>query len=496
MVALLMLLPQSVRVLRQSETNPELLEQELLEKVEAAASPGMFNLREYAAKGSAGELFEADFLYPVDEAPPVNAQFFELSCAPAETGDAKSRAWINYKCKNAPLPKDFFSKPPLRHPLGGSWAWYAHLYEKEFESPGWLKGQAALLHIQEQAQGLEHPPQARLWQAVVADLTPAIFGLLEDRNERLVETKKYLLSRGREAGEFRVLTKDTWRALKNETVLDLRTNYYGECALPAGWSSCWILDRGKILRAKAVLLGFGAGVILLVTFLFVQLLRERRAILARAASDRLLMVQTLTHELRHPVTGLRLSLETFRDRYDDFDDNLKGEFLRMTGQMQKLQRMIKASEQYLQSDQGEQLFSFKKVKIDSLNDFLLDVLDPYQDKIAVETLKNDTAVEIDPYWYGMCVTNLVKNALMHGQKPIHVKAEIQSGKLVVTVADSGQGLPGEGRGYLDATPKKSTGGGMGLGLSLVARIIRLMGGELSYQHKPGPVFTLTMEIPT
>ena len=197
-----------------------------------------------------------------------------------------------------------------------------------------------------------------------------------------------------------------------------------------------------------------------------------------------LMIQTLAHELRHPAASIELSLESFRRDFDTLPDIAKDEFLRMTDQVQKLSRVIHASRSYLQSNQdGGSSFRFDFRSLDSIFDFVREVIAPYEGKVESIFLGTDGKGSIDPYWTSLCITNLVKNSLIHGKQPITIQVELVENEISIKVSDSGESNLSLEE-MLSPFRKREGSPGMGLGLSLTSRIAQRMGGSLNFQNKP------------
>jgi two-component system sensor histidine kinase KdpD len=99
------------------------------------------------------------------------------------------------------------------------------------------------------------------------------------------------------------------------------------------------------------------------------------------------------------------------------------------------------------------------------------------------------------------IAQLLLNAAVHtpAQSPIQVGMAVSgdSKRILITVADSGPGMPAEIRG---AVFKKFTRGpnarkgGLGLGLSIVQGFMRAQGGEATFDSPPkgGSRFTLSL----
>lgn len=105
------------------------------------------------------------------------------------------------------------------------------------------------------------------------------------------------------------------------------------------------------------------------------------------------------------------------------------------------------------------------------------------------------AVEVDPVRVQAIVRNLVSNGLRHGLAPVVVRLAQRPDHVVVTVTDSGAGVPQELRDHLfDRFVRGDTARGgpsSGLGLALARENARLHGGDLELDED-GQVFRLTL----
>lgn len=86
--------------------------------------------------------------------------------------------------------------------------------------------------------------------------------------------------------------------------------------------------------------------------------------------------------------------------------------------------------------------------------------------------------------------NLISNALKFTDKgSVTVRADLTGGELVFSVADTGRGIGPEERerifGEFVRLPSAQGVGGFGLGLSIVDRLVRLLGGTISLESAPG-----------
>jgi signal transduction histidine kinase len=99
------------------------------------------------------------------------------------------------------------------------------------------------------------------------------------------------------------------------------------------------------------------------------------------------------------------------------------------------------------------------------------------------------------------VRNLVQNALRHARRAVRVSAWAAGGVAVLVVDDDGPGVPEDRRGEiferfvrLDDSRARDRGG-VGLGLSIVAEIVRAHGGRVNVGDAPTGGARFVVELP-
>ncbi|MFF2144208.1 ATP-binding protein [Kitasatospora sp. NPDC058190] len=108
-------------------------------------------------------------------------------------------------------------------------------------------------------------------------------------------------------------------------------------------------------------------------------------------------------------------------------------------------------------------------------------------------------VRLDPRRFDVIVANLVGNALRHGRPPVRVVLRGPDDELVLTVTDSGPGIPPAELPHLfdrfyKADKSRARSEGSGLGLAIAQENARLHGGLIEAANSPdsGAVFTLVL----
>jgi signal transduction histidine kinase len=255
------------------------------------------------------------------------------------------------------------------------------------------------------------------------------------------------------------------------------------CLLREG-NACWkALPSARAAYRQWILIALMAtfgGLSLVLLALVVQKIRRAR----RERQARLFALQTLTHELRTPAATLGLCVDGMKRHFDALPESAQTDLLRMCDEVQRLGRVLQASTQYLKSHRDPGHIQFELTAIDSLNGYFGGLLEPYRNRIAFEPLREDAGAKVDRYWLGLCVKNLVDNALAHGKPPVTVTLKSTNEGLVVDVSDSGHCSRYDLNDLMAGLSRDSGSRGLGIGLSIVAKVADLMNGRLTLNPSP------------
>lgn len=124
---------------------------------------------------------------------------------------------------------------------------------------------------------------------------------------------------------------------------------------------------------------------------------------------------------------------------------------------------------------------------------------------CVEASRADAAIAVepglvatvDPDRIEQVVTNLLSNAVRHGEPPFLVGGWATKAGLVLEVRDHGPGIPEEQRSRLfQAFAASEREGSVGLGLWIVHELVRAHGGTIVVRDaEPGAVFRMFLPVP-
>ncbi|MBN2799872.1 MAG: HAMP domain-containing protein [Deltaproteobacteria bacterium] len=211
------------------------------------------------------------------------------------------------------------------------------------------------------------------------------------------------------------------------------------------------------------------------------------------------LLQAISHELRTPVARLRFAVELLvvaealeeRERRADaierdLDDlnELIGELLLFGSLRDEMRSMM--LEHACFDDMAEEA----RADGHAINPSVWITVHPAP----------ELTVLVDRRLFVRALSNLVRNGARYTSTQLEIRAESRTAEVLIWVDDDGPGVPEEDRERvfepmvrLDAARSRNTGG-VGLGLSLVSRIIRAHGGKVRVLDSPlgGARFEISM----
>ena len=193
----------------------------------------------------------------------------------------------------------------------------------------------------------------------------------------------------------------------------------------------------------------------------------------------------LGHELRNPLGVIRTALELLRDCEAD---SLPRQVVRIDHQISHLSRMVDDLLDLSRVSRGRITLQRQPCDLGQLASSALDASAAATRgrPVVFERAPEALWVDADPVRLEQVVTNLVQNALKYSgpETPINVAVEREHGWARLRVRDRGIGIEPQELGRIFdtfhqlPTSLARSGGGLGLGLSLVRHLVRLHGGRV------------------
>ena len=200
----------------------------------------------------------------------------------------------------------------------------------------------------------------------------------------------------------------------------------------------------------------------------------------------------IAHDLRTPLTRIRNQLAMLESNCKEENrEQLEQLILEADHLLATFSALLRIS----QVESGNKREGFTEVELGQILSDVAEMYEPlaYDKQQSFEMkLDNVPAVLGDRNLLFQVLANLVDNAIKYTPVEGHiaVAAEIEGGELIITVADSGMGIPEEDREKVFQRfyrIEESRGlPGNGLGLSLVRAVVRLHLGKIELQdNQPG-----------
>lgn len=241
---------------------------------------------------------------------------------------------------------------------------------------------------------------------------------------------------------------------------------------------------------------------------------QREAEIANSAKSNFLA--TMSHEIRTPLNGLLGMAQLLKNSPLNADQEKQAETILSSGQT-----LLAIINDVLDMSKIEAGGIELEVTAFSLRNLFSSVSTPFQSladdkgiKLSVsDQTQNVDALRGDPVRLRQIIWNLLSNAIKfthEGQVAIHfsitdapssTEAKDKDTAICITVSDTGVGISEDRLPYIfDAFTQEDTSttrkfGGSGLGLSIVKKLVDLMGGTLTAKSEPGEGTCFTVVLP-
>jgi signal transduction histidine kinase len=261
----------------------------------------------------------------------------------------------------------------------------------------------------------------------------------------------------------------------------------------------WIVQPAFYLIALFLIL----GITLFGSYLLWRDIRRD----VRMAEMRSQFVSSVSHELKTPLTSIRMFAETLRLGRSK-DKKAQEEYLdTIVNESQRLTRLLNNVLDFSKIEQGKRTY---RPEICSLEDVIQSVartmeypLSQQGFTIDVNCEKNIPDVRVDRDALEQALLNLLHNAMKYSgdSREIGLQLKKRDGYAWIQVIDHGIGIPPQEQKkifqkfYRAATPENERIAGTGLGLALVSHIVDSHGGKLELESEPGKGSAFSILLP-
>ena len=209
------------------------------------------------------------------------------------------------------------------------------------------------------------------------------------------------------------------------------------------------------------------------------------------------MAKQVAHEIKNPLTPMRLTVQSFERRFDPEDPEIQIKIKEYSNTLiQQIDTMSSIASAFsnfadMPAQQSEILDVNKVVKL---------ALDIFRERnIAFAKADKDLLANFDRTQLIRVITNLIKNAIQ-ATKTVdspHIMVDVseENGQVMIAVMDNGIGISEENRAKIFQPKFTTKTSGMGLGLAMVKNILENYNGNITFVSKEGKGTTFIVSFP-
>ncbi|WP_326981139.1 HAMP domain-containing sensor histidine kinase [Chryseobacterium sp. MYb264] len=210
------------------------------------------------------------------------------------------------------------------------------------------------------------------------------------------------------------------------------------------------------------------------------------------------MAKQVAHEVKNPLTPMKLTIQNFERKFDPEDPNIRERVKQMSktmvDQIDLIATVASAFSEFAKLPE-------KNNEVINLNTEVEDILRVFNDdSIFMHSNKSNIMINMDRIYLSRIITNLVTNAKQAVSDDrkliINVDVEQHQRRVMISIQDNGIGIPENMYERIFEPNFTSKNSGMGLGLSMVRKMIEDYKGEIAVRSEVGKGSTFTITLPT
>ncbi|HET9946751.1 MAG TPA: GAF domain-containing sensor histidine kinase [Patescibacteria group bacterium] len=214
-------------------------------------------------------------------------------------------------------------------------------------------------------------------------------------------------------------------------------------------------------------------------------------------------ISTASHELKTPLTSLKVYTEVLEQQFAGKDKKTSLYLSRMNTQINNLTHLIKDLLDVSRIQLGKIAFNFEEVAIDPFIKMIVTDMDPIFTGHAIEIHgQTHATVMADKERLGQVIMNLLTNAVKYSPDAKKIIVHISKTKkhVFISVEDMGMGIDKKNLArifdrFYQIKDNNSQNSGLGMGLYISKEIIHKHNGTITVKSKKGKGSTFTVALP-
>lgn len=239
---------------------------------------------------------------------------------------------------------------------------------------------------------------------------------------------------------------------------------------------------------------------------FIENYNETIEKLADIDSSRQEFVSNVSHELKTPITSMKVLADSLVQN-EDADLNMYKEFMSdIVDEIDRESKIISDLLMLVKMDKKSAQINIEEVDINNLVEIILKRVTPIAEQRNIEITYEsyrDVVAEVDEVKLSLALSNIIENAVKYNVDNGWIKVTLNADHkfFYIKVADSGVGIPDDCKSQVferfyrvDKARSRNTGG-TGLGLAITKNVITLHNGTIKLYSEWGEGTTFTIKIP-
>lgn len=211
------------------------------------------------------------------------------------------------------------------------------------------------------------------------------------------------------------------------------------------------------------------------------------------------MAKQVAHEVKNPLTPMKLLIQNFERKFDkndpEIDQKVRNLSRSLVDQIDLVATVASAFSEFAKLPPKNDEFFNLKEELENLVRVFND-----DGNIYFHANKDMMPVRMDRIYLSRIFTNMITNAKQavseQRKSIINIDAELFNKKIIIVIEDNGIGIPKDKLEQIFESNFTTKNSGMGLGLTMVKKMIEEYKGEISVKSEEGKGTKFTIILPT
>ena len=211
------------------------------------------------------------------------------------------------------------------------------------------------------------------------------------------------------------------------------------------------------------------------------------------------MAKQVAHEVKNPLTPMKLLIQNFERKFDkndpDIDQKVRNLSRSLVDQIDLVATVASAFSEFAKLPPKNDEFFNLKEELENLVRVFND-----DGNIYFHANKDMMPVRMDRIYLSRIFTNMITNAKQavseQRKSIINIDAELFNKKIIIVIEDNGIGIPKDKLEQIFEPNFTTKNSGMGLGLTMVKKMIEEYKGDISVKSEEGKGTKFTIILPT